>query len=327
MVAAGSLVYFGSWLGWPDWLYTGSSLDGQKGPAPSHITTADDLVISANLFAHVGAGALALQSISAPQPATGPVTKLVLAHAPTLGAIFDYLQRLLCLSGPHSRPEIGLAEGTAYIGLVETVPLGGLLDYLGLLCITFHYRVIDDLLFADAASTAITLTLPEGPHSATIRQSFRCDVVFGAPANRLTVPAAWLDLPNPGHDAHLWAIAGERLYAAEAHFRDSDAIGQLRRRIADMLTADRRAPRLKQVALAEGMSTRTLVRRIAEAGHSFHALVDEERRLRAAHLINDPAVPIRAIAEQLGFPDVSSFGRKFRHWFGDSPGRFRRGSA
>ena len=48
--------------------------------------------------------------------------------------------------------------------------------------------------------------------------------------------------------------------------------------------------------------------------------------LRAAQLINDPALPIRAITEQLGFPDVSSFGRKFRHWFGDSPARFRRGN-
>jgi AraC-like DNA-binding protein len=54
-----------------------------------------------------------------------------------------------------------------------------------------------------------------------------------------------------------------------------------------MLTSNHKPPRLKQVAQAEAMST-------------------------------------RAISGQLGFPDVSSFGRKFRHWFGDSPGHFRR---
>lgn len=325
MVPVGSLTYYGSRLGWPDWLYTGSSLAGQDGPPPPHISTADDLIISANLFAHVGAAALAIQSISGPQPAAGSVTRLALAHAPTLKSIFSYLRRMLYLSSPHSRPAMGIADETAFIGLDGAVPLGGLLDYLGLLFIAFHYRVIDDLNFADAAGATITLTLPEGPDSAALKQLFRCDVRFGAAANRLFMPAAWLELSNPGHDAQLWAIAGERLRAAEAHAEDSATIRRLRERISEMLTAHRQAPRLKQVALAEAMSTRTLVRQLAAAGHSFHGIVDQERRLRAAHLINDPALSIRTISGELGFPDVSSFGRKFRQWFGDSPGRFRRG--
>jgi AraC-like DNA-binding protein len=324
MVPAASLVIFGSRLGWSEWIYDGSSLAGRAGPPPSRITVADDLIISANLFSNVGAAAMLRQSIGMPQPAAGPVARLALAHAPTLCAIFDFLRRLMGISGPHSRPVHELVGDQACVSLVETVPMGGLLDYLGLLFIGFHYRVVDDLLAIEAAQCCIALTLAESPESDEIRQLFRCEVRFGAARNQLFVPRQWLDVPNPGHDAQLWALAGERLNAAEAQFSDSDLVRRLRQRIADIFIEQRKAPRLKQVAQAEGISTRSLVRHIAAAGHSFHGLVEQERRLQAAKLINEPNLSIRAISDQLGFPDVSSFGRKFRKWFGDSPGHFRR---
>jgi AraC-like DNA-binding protein len=323
-VPVASLAFYGARLGWPEWLFTGSNFTG---PLPPQIPLADDLLISANLFAHVDCATLVHQSINMAQPAAGAVTRLTLASGPTMGAIFSHLNRIMLLGSPHCQPEMRRIADRAFIGLVGTVPLGGLLDYLGLLFIAFHYRVIEDLMSADLAGATINLTLAEGGYSAAIRQLFRCNVCFGAAVNELSMPAEWPDKTNPGHDPQLWALAGERLRAAEAQFRDDDSIQRLRQRISDLLTENRRAPRLTQVAQAEGTSPRSLVRHIAAAGHSFHGLVDHERRLRTAHLINDPALSIRAIAEQLGFPDVSSFGRKFRKWFGDSPACFRRRGA
>jgi AraC-like DNA-binding protein len=321
MVPVASLAFYGARLGWPEWLFTGTSIEG---PLPSQISLADDLLISANLFAHVESATLINQSINMAQPAAGAVTRLTLASGPTMGAIFSHLNRLMLLGSPHCQPIMHRSDDRASIRLVGTVPLGGLLDYLGVLFLAFHYRVIEDLMSADLAGATINLTLRESGESVAIRQHFRCDVCFGAAVNELSMPAEWPDKVNPGHDPQLWALAGERLRAAEAQFRDDDSIQRLRQRIADLLTENRRAPRLTQVAQAEGTSSRSLVRHIAAAGHSFHGLVDHERRLRTAHLINDPALSIRAISEQLGFPDVSSFGRKFRKWFGDSPARFRR---
>jgi AraC-like DNA-binding protein len=72
------------------------------------------------------------------------------------------------------------------------------------------------------------------------------------------------------------------------------------------------------------MSERSLGRLLAAGGTSFQAIIDDERRSRAAQMINDPAVSLAEIAEALGFPDVSSFGRSFRRWFGQTPGQFRR---
>lgn len=320
----GSLAFFGSRLGWPDWLYAGSSLAGRSGPPPSQITAADDLLISANLFAHISLATLAELSVRPPQPAAGPVARLALASTPNLQAAFVYLQRLTCLGSPYCRSDTGRTDSMAFVTLSGAVPLGRLIDYLGLLSMTFHYRVVDDLVFSDIGDMSISLTLPDGPHSPAIRQILGCDVQFGAAVNRLQVPMEWLDLPNPGHDLALWTLAEEKLKAAEAQFQDADFISHLRQSIASMLTEQRRVPRLKQVAQAKGMSTRSLVRQLAAEGHSFHDLVNDELRHRAAKLINDPALSLRAISDQLGFPDVSSFGRKFRQWFGNSPGRFRR---
>lgn len=324
MVPIGSLEYYGSRLGWPDWLYAGSSLAGLGGPPPPQIRADDDLIISANLFAYVGAAALLDQSIHARQPTGGPISRLAFSNAPTLGAIFGFLQRVMQLSGPYCRPVTGTSDDRVFVGLADEVPLGGLLDHFGLLFIAFHYRVVSELVSGADGDTTISLTIPEGRASAAIRQLFRCDVCFGAASNRLSVPAAWLGLPNPDHDAFLWALAEERLRVSEARFQDSETLRRVRRRIADMLRVHRKAPRLKQVAQAEGISTRSLVRHVAAAGHSFHGLVDQERRLRTSMLISDPDWSLRAIADELGFPDVSGFGRKFRTWFGDSPGRFRR---
>jgi AraC-like DNA-binding protein len=325
IVPVASLAHYGGRIGWPEWLFTGSSFEGRSGPPPALMAASDDLMISANLFAHVGAVSLVTQSISMAQPAAGSIGRLALANAPNFGAIFSFLRRAMLLSGPQCLPAIDEKPGHLAISLVGTVPLGRLLDYTGLLYVALHYRAIEELILAENGNASINLTMPDGPESAAIRQLFRCEVRFGMPVNLLRTPTDWADRPNVGHDPQLWALAMEKLRAAEAQFVDGETIHRLRQRIARLLTENRQAPRLKQVAQAEGMSTRSLVRHIAAGGYSFHGLVDYERRLRAARLINDPGVSIRDIAEELGFPDVSSFGRKFRNWFGDSPARFRRG--
>jgi len=151
-------------------------------------------------------------------------------------------------------------------------------------------------------------------------------VTFGTDADRLLFPRAWLAIENCLPDPPLWLIAQERIVAAERRLEQTDPAGQIRTLVSGMLTRDGRVPRLKQMAAETGMSARSIVRLLADAGTSYHRLVDQERRLRAAELIADPLLSIRQIAGKLGFPDSSGFGRKFKDWFGESPARFRRPS-
>ena len=73
-----------------------------------------------------------------------------------------------------------------------------------------------------------------------------------------------------------------------------------------------------------GISTRTIVRSLARQNTSYHKLVEAERKSRALALIADTSLSLGEVAEALGFSDMSSFGRSFRMWFGETPGNLRR---
>jgi AraC-like DNA-binding protein len=67
------------------------------------------------------------------------------------------------------------------------------------------------------------------------------------------------------------------------------------------------------------VSVRTLHRRLGQVGCAFGDLVDEARHRRAVALLRDPGLRTAAIAEDLGFAELSSFYRAFRRWTGRTP--------
>jgi AraC-like DNA-binding protein len=72
------------------------------------------------------------------------------------------------------------------------------------------------------------------------------------------------------------------------------------------------------VARLTGVSRRTLVRRLAEAGVGYRELVDAELRGRAERLLRNGGQTRARIAEELGYTDPGSFYRACRRWFGSS---------
>ena len=70
-----------------------------------------------------------------------------------------------------------------------------------------------------------------------------------------------------------------------------------------------------EAARLTGVSRRTLVRRLSEAGTGYRELVDAERRVRAERFLRDGDLSHAQIAEALGYTDPSSFSRACRRWF------------
>jgi AraC-like DNA-binding protein len=79
-----------------------------------------------------------------------------------------------------------------------------------------------------------------------------------------------------------------------------------------------------ETSRALGMAARSLVRGLERDGVTHHQIVDNERKAMAQEMLALPTPAISDIAEALGFTDQSSFGRKCRAWFGNSPARYRR---
>ena len=144
-------------------------------------------------------------------------------------------------------------------------------------------------------------------------------VSFGAPTNRLVFDAAHLDLPIALADP-----AALRL-ARQGCERELEALGvgsEARSRgLRALLELDGGGFRgLEEVADLVHVSSRTLKRRLSEAGAPFSRLVDDERKGRALLLLASQEPSIEAIAERLGYSDVANFARAFRRWTGQSPG-------
>ena len=71
------------------------------------------------------------------------------------------------------------------------------------------------------------------------------------------------------------------------------------------------------------MQRRTLSRRLRAEGKSFEALLAQIRYETARQLLTDTAIPIRQIAEAIGYADVSVFTRAFKRWSGTTPSEWR----
>jgi len=88
--------------------------------------------------------------------------------------------------------------------------------------------------------------------------------------------------------------------------------GRVERLLAHSETG--RAP-AEVVAASLGLSRRTLMRRLAEAGLNYRELVDAELKTRARRWLDSGALSKAEISERLGFADVTGFSRACRRWF------------
>jgi AraC-like DNA-binding protein len=323
-VPLGTLAYFGSWLGWQGWMRDGTSLEGGTGPLPDHLTVRDELIVLSNLVERVDAVELVEAMLRTGRPSASGLGLLAFSHAPTLGDSIRLAIDVLRFSTPYVTSSLENDGTTATVDLTAPWPLGNVLDFAGLFWMAFWQQAITGFQVLDFGKSALSLSVSPAGGNGRLEALFGCPVATGCDRNVLCFPAAWLHTRNPGHDPIIWALAEARTKAASAAFGEPDPASRIRATIVTIMDRDGRPPRMKQVALAHGLSTRTVVRMLNEAGTSFHALVEQERRVGTLQLLGNPALSIRDVADRMGFPDASSFGRKFRQWFGDSPARFRR---
>jgi AraC-like DNA-binding protein len=322
-VPTATTLHFGQWLDWPDWLRDGTSLQG-TGPLPRTVTLADDLIIIGNIIDHCDAYGLIAKMLAAPRPAMGTVGTLSLLHAPDLGSALRTVTRAIATQNPFV--EMVFEESDEHIGvsLSPPWPMGPLFQFSALTALALIYRAVEALSFADPAEMILETRLVSDPEAEQVLAGFACRIEASDGAERLRFPRRWQSILNPDHDPLLWAVAQSKIAALENAVGQPDDVGKVRTAIADMLTRDHRAPRLKQISNALDMSSRTLVRLLARHGTSFHTLVEQERKAKARLLIADSAISLAEAARLLGFTDMSSFGRSFRQWFGDTPGNVRK---
>jgi AraC-like DNA-binding protein len=153
------------------------------------------------------------------------------------------------------------------------------------------------------------------PYEHRAREVLGAGVSYGAPSTSFALPTAHLDAPSPYTDPGLHARTIDELERAR---KQRSGASDLRSRL-ERLLATNPSGRLDAEAAARalGVSSRTLARRLADAGSSYRGLSDRELRARAKRLLAAGDFSQAEIAERLGYADPTSFSRARRRWFPD----------
>ncbi len=235
--------------------------------------------------------------------------------APSVAAGFETLIRYMQIRAPFASRR--LVKGARYWRM-ELRPAWPLKEE--------HWRVLTEANFLgfDAVMTAIlgrpprgaifAFTGPVSAYEEKVRHMLCGEVSYGAPVAQFGLPLAELKQPTASPDPALYNQLLTELDRAAVRRREPANLRiQAERMLATMPHGRLGA---ETVARALGVSRRTLVRRLAETGTSFHNLLDREMQTRAQNWLAAGDHTHAEIAEHLGYADATSFSRACRRWFG-----------
>lgn len=137
----------------------------------------------------------------------------------------------------------------------------------------------------------------------------------GQEASWIDVPVSLLALPNRANES----LPLPKEDAVE--HSSVDIIKALKLMLPSYL--DERLPMLAEIAEMAGVSTRSLQRKLSDAGITYSGLLDAVRFECARTLLRDTDSKIIEVAFASGYTDPAHFARAFRRVAGVTPGQFR----
>jgi AraC-like DNA-binding protein len=242
--------------------------------------------------------------------------------APDLRSAIEVLLRYFGIRGPFLWPS-GAVEGEEYvIRFYESQAMGEQRRLLIELALLSMQSLIERPLGDTLRGARLAFALPKPAYHAALERSFHAELDFSAKRHSLRLPLDWLQKPCAMHDAamhrYLLARCEEELRETAGGLPAEVAVRQA------LLATPGRMPGLGEIAAAQNVSARTLIRRLKRGGTSYGAIREGVRRTLATDYLANSDLGINRIAYRLGYQDPSNFGRAFRGWFGESPGRFRK---
>jgi AraC-like DNA-binding protein len=150
---------------------------------------------------------------------------------------------------------------------------------------------------------------------------------FGAGANTATFDAQLLDWPVPNADVSLYPVlcqhAEQLLAQRQAATQAGESAIDAQVHAAIVAGLRQGSAKLAAIAATLAVTPRTLQRKLADAGTSFQALLDQTRYGLARDYLRQPGLSLVDIAFLLGYQEQSAFNHAFREWAGTNPGAWR----
>ena len=155
------------------------------------------------------------------------------------------------------------------------------------------------------------------------RAAFGCPVLFNQTHNALVYRTTDLETRTAKADISINKFLVERVEEETKGITigSNKIAADVEALIKDALPSG--IPSIILIGKHMGMSSRTLTRRLSEAGITFRALVRQTQEKISKDLLQNSPYSISEIAFQTGFSEQSAFSRAFKRWAGKSPLEYR----
>lgn len=168
---------------------------------------------------------------------------------------------------------------------------------------------------------AVAFPFSEPAHGQVYPLIFPGPTVFDAPQAGFRFDARYLGLALRRGEPALQAMLERALPLTVRQYRHDRLLQQsvralLRARAGELRNAE-------ALAMALGVSTRSLHRQLQREGVSLQVLRDEVRRDAALDLLHRTDWPVKQVAHAVGFLNEKSFSRAFKAWTGRAPSELR----
>ena len=175
----------------------------------------------------------------------------------------------------------------------------------------------------DFSPVAVFFSHEEPGDLSAQKAHFCCPVHYGADRDGLEISDELLHAGNRLGDARISEFFDTHLEKELAQYvGDARLEERVRVQIAQALSEG--VPKISDISVRLGMSSRTLQRRLAAQGHVYQDLVDAARRDLAEQLLRRTEFALAEIAFLTGYAEQSTFTRAFKRWHGQTPANFRR---
>lgn len=328
-VPSSTLQHWASELSWPDEIFEGSTLEPSS-PLPTYIRLDDDLLLIANLADLVGPEALLSSVAQGERVVSSAQAYARIISAPNAEAMLKHAGRIFALQYPY----VGFTSSVdaKFINVEIAISrkfklFGEFLEHMFAmatlhLCESFRPQIQGR---SDIPSSVTCLRGGTRAWHKAFEKSGDWAIQSNSASTCIRIPTVWGRNQSVRHDPILWSEGQRRLAALQASSGSSVTLERLQGTLRIIIESEHRSPRLKEIAISEGLSERTLARRIASWGVTYQEIVDGIRAELATDHLKREHESIDSIARSLGFSHSASFARAFRHWYGCSPTDWRNG--
>lgn len=170
---------------------------------------------------------------------------------------------------------------------------------------------------------AVTFEVEPPPRVGPYEQLFGVRPRWDEPISSLVFDARSLALPMRSADPQFAGLVLENAESLLSGASKSPLLRDVERGVADCLRGEVE-PSLESVAERLETSSRSLQRRLNEAGTSFSEVRVRVLREMATSWLREGALTVDDIAQRLGYGSRGAFERAFRRWTGETPAAVRK---